>query len=227
MSLVETQKKIAKEVLEELEIIDPNCILAGGAPRDWFFNKPAADLDFYIYDAHGNLNQTQWQERLNRTLLDVTPLGMIEGKGADEISEEYSSMQDLKYVFEGEHYGVKIQVMVMNKSTYHSVVGKFCMDTSKVWWKGYNIVPTWQFLVAHATSTLRVCEDHAPKQRYIDKMQEKFPTYSVVSDTARYQHRVKLVQNYYQVENETRMVSKWLDSFERKDVSLPFWFGGY
>lgn len=49
MKTVLEQKDIARELLCKLEITDPNCILAGGAPRDWWFDKVANDLDFYVY----------------------------------------------------------------------------------------------------------------------------------------------------------------------------------
>ena len=227
MNPVETQKAIAKEVLEELEIIDPNCILAGGAPRDWFFGKPATDLDFYLYDSYGGYTQSQWIERLNKTLLDVKPLGMIEGKARKEIDAEYTSMANLRYVFEGEHYGVKVQVMVMSEPTFTSVVNNFCMDTSKIWWKGGRVQPTWEFLRAHATRTLRICPEHAPKERYIDKMVAKFPTYRLVTDNREYAARIENFLKFNEVPNENRLINKWIDnhrSIDRDATSMPFVF---
>lgn len=228
LKLIETQKQIAKEVLEELEVIDPTCILAGGAPRDWFFNKPASDLDFYIYDARC-FGQSDWQKRLDKTLLDVKPLGFIEG----ETDEDYLSMKELRYVFEGEYYGVKIQVMIMNKSTYSSVVNHFCVDTSKIWWKGGSIIPTWDFLLAHATKTLKYNEGHEAKERYMLKMKEKYPTYRVITDDKKYSARVEMLSMFARRGCSSLshpVVKDWLDLIKPSltpDVSIPFYIGGY
>jgi len=227
MDVVKIQKEIAKEVLEELEVIDPFCILAGGAPRDWFFGKPASDLDFYVYDANF-LSQGVWTERLSKTLLDVKPLGMIEGKDNDEIDHEYTALKELRYVFEGEYMGMTVQVMVMSRPTFECVVDHFCMDNSKVWWKGEYIIPTFEFLLAHATRTLRVSEDHAPKMRYIDKMVKKFPDYRLVLGTQAYAYRVDRFLEGAEVVQPRNLVGKWLDltdKVDRPNVSLPFWFG--
>jgi len=45
---ISVEKSIADEVLSRLEVIDPTCILAGGAPRDWWLGQSCNDLDFYI-----------------------------------------------------------------------------------------------------------------------------------------------------------------------------------
>ena len=52
---IEEQQEVAKYVLQKLEIIDPCCILAGGAPRDWDLGTPANDLDFYLYLGHNSV----------------------------------------------------------------------------------------------------------------------------------------------------------------------------
>ena len=46
---IEKQMSVAQNVLNKLEFFDPSCILAGGAPRDWYFGNLANDLDFYVY----------------------------------------------------------------------------------------------------------------------------------------------------------------------------------
>jgi hypothetical protein len=225
--LVKIQKEIAKEVLAGLEIIDPTCILAGGAPRDWFFGKPATDLDFYIYDARCDLGQTAWMERLNKTLLDVKPLGLIEGKDPVDVDHEYTSMEHLRYVFEGTHLGMTVQVMVMSEPTYNCVVDNFCTDLSKAWWKGHNVVPTCEFLLAHATRTIKLCDNHNPSARYIKKIMAKFPTYVLETCDTCYSERVRKFKEEAGVERNNQLVKKWIDLADKGDrdgVSLPFWF---
>lgn len=46
---IEEQNVVAKKVLEKIKIVDPYVILAGGAPRDWYFGNPCNDLDIYYY----------------------------------------------------------------------------------------------------------------------------------------------------------------------------------
>lgn len=41
---LQIEKQTAQIVLNTLCTIDKNCILAGDAPRDWYFNKPATDF---------------------------------------------------------------------------------------------------------------------------------------------------------------------------------------
>ena len=43
MSIVK-QQLTANDILSKLEIIDPYVILAGGAPRDWYFGDECRDL---------------------------------------------------------------------------------------------------------------------------------------------------------------------------------------
>lgn len=226
MDLIKIQKEIAKEVLEELEVIDPHCILAGGAPRDWFFNKPASDLDFYVYDPL-NLSQKAWMDRLSKTLLDVKPLGMVEGKSDKDVEEEYTAMKDLRYVYEGEYMGVIVQVMVMNMPTFTSVIDNFCVENSKIWWKGGQLHPSWEFLVSHATRTIKVCKEHAPKQRYLDKMVKKFPTYKLITGDSEYSERVEVIKSLLGATEDYEVIEKvFEDNLNiKRGVSLPFFFG--
>lgn len=208
--LITIQKEIAKEVLEALEVIDPSCLLAGGAPRDWFFGKPATDLDFYVYDAR-DLGQTVWLDRLNKTLLDVEILGNVEGKTAEDVDCEYSSMEHLRYVFEGKYMGMTVQVMVMSVPTYSSVLNHFCSDICKIWWKGNKVIPTIEFMLAHATRTINVADHTEPKKRYLTKMMEKFPSYRLVMNGEAYTKRVKRFQETAEARSSSHLVSMWVD----------------
>lgn len=42
------QKALALSVLKKVGALDPMAVIAGGAPRNWFYNKPARDLDIYF-----------------------------------------------------------------------------------------------------------------------------------------------------------------------------------
>lgn len=45
---VEEQKKHAKRLLADLSGYFDNVLIAGGAPRNWTYNRPANDFDIYI-----------------------------------------------------------------------------------------------------------------------------------------------------------------------------------
>lgn len=46
---VNRQKLVADDILSRLELLDPRCIVAGGAPRDWHLGKTAKDIDVFLY----------------------------------------------------------------------------------------------------------------------------------------------------------------------------------
>lgn len=165
---IKIQKEIAKSILKDLEVIDPNCILAGGAPRDWFFNKPANDLDYYIH-----------VDELQRKFIGDR-LARLGYKGAVKLGHKdptYKSLKTLKEVWEFEHMGQRVQVMVMSESTYTSVLSHFNLDTSKAWWKGYSVRYEPEFILAHMFKLLMVDGDEPPKSAYVDKMTARYPDY--------------------------------------------------
>lgn len=59
--MIKEQQNVADSILKKLSAIDENVILAGGAPRDWYFNHTATDLDFYL---KGNGCSTQMLKQL-------------------------------------------------------------------------------------------------------------------------------------------------------------------
>lgn len=46
---IDYQKSVADIVLSKLELLDRYCIIAGGAPRDWYLGMEATDIDVYLY----------------------------------------------------------------------------------------------------------------------------------------------------------------------------------
>lgn len=169
---IEKQKSIATEVLHKLEAIDPSCILAGGAPRNWFFGKEAKDLDFYIHLPSETMNATEL--RFKRVDLGVKHVDYKSDKWKD-----YGIMEHLFRIYEGEYQGQKVQVMVMNESTYHSVVPYFGVSICKFWWKGYDVQPTNEALISIITKTLFVKDDYSAKEIHVEKQKRYFPNYKV------------------------------------------------
>lgn len=165
------QKEIAKELLHKLEAIDPFCILAGGAPRNWFLGLEANDLDFYIH----------LDETLAATELRFKRAGLA-AKHVDFKSskwETYGTMEHLFRIFEVEYDGMKVQIMCMRESTFTSVVPCFGVSICMFWWKGYNVVPTDMALTSLLTKTLYIKSNYSAKELHVVKMKQYFNDFKV------------------------------------------------
>lgn len=169
---IEKQKIIAKEVLHKLEVIDPSCILAGGAPRNWFFGKEANDLDFYIHLPSETMYSTEL--RFKRAGLEVNHVDYKSEKWKD-----YGIMKHLFRIYEGDYRGQKVQVMVMDEPTFQSVVPYFGVSICKFWWKGRDVKPTNEALISIITKTLFVKDDYSAKEIHVEKQKKYFPDYKV------------------------------------------------
>jgi hypothetical protein len=201
---IEKQQLIAEELLHILEGADPHVILAGGAPRDWYFNKLANDLDFYVYLQPA----TQCFENLRwKSLgLDLEHIGReVSGETGD-----YECMEHLSRVYEGLYKGQKYQVMVMRKSTFDCVVSNFGCSVCMAWWKGINggVRVTEQFLLSHATKTLFIKDDYTAKVVHVAKMQERYPNYTTKSFKYYDSARIAFQRKYdcYDITNKAKEI---------------------
>ena len=171
------QKTIADYILGRLFLIDPYCILAGGAPRDWSQGLVANDLDFYIHSSNPidvvkkQLDHLQFD--------DVGSLGYSK-ESLEESGSAYCSMKDLRHVFETHYHGVKVQFMVMGKPTFFSVVPKFGVTISKFWYKDGVIHDTPEARASFASKVIGYRDDFSCKETYFKKMKERYPDYTFV-----------------------------------------------
>jgi len=144
---IEQQKQVATDVLNKLEFFDPSCILAGGAPRDWYFGNVANDLDFYVYFRPDlPLSWRVWQ--LNKVGLKNFSM---KGRGDGEFPENYKRNPHLMCVFEGIYKGEKVQVMFMDQKTFHCVVDMFPFGICQAWWKGEDHIDYFTKSSIHTT----------------------------------------------------------------------------
>ena len=172
MNTINNQKEIAREVLTKLQACDPHCILAGGAPRNWFFNKEAKDLDFYIYLKHETIGANEL--RFKSIGLDVKRMEFEELKNSS-----YKFMQHLFRVYEGEYKGENVQVMVMQEPTFTSVVDDFGVSICEFWWNGGEVKATKQALTSVLTKKLFYKNDYSAKETHVEKMVCYFPEYTL------------------------------------------------
>ncbi len=105
---IEKQLDIADKIYDKLKIVDPYCILAGGAPRDWYFNNPARDLDFYFTSIGSTFGAVKKQ--LSKLFDDVTLLMDKEGYPAGRTSM-YKTMPFLKRIWEFTVDGIPVQLI--------------------------------------------------------------------------------------------------------------------
>lgn len=111
---IEQQQIIAEKVYDGLSMIDPHCILAGGAPRDWYYETTATDLDFYFYTHTPEIQSTQ--KRLIRLLpefhfkCDSEKSQVRREMGSGSI---YAHMKNIRRIWDGEYQGLKVQLIQM------------------------------------------------------------------------------------------------------------------
>lgn len=170
LNIIEKQKSVAKEFLNLLEITDPNCILAGGAPRDWWLDLVANDLDFYVYWGE---HTTVGEDEMRLTRLGFTPKRMQ----WNEQVLNYGTIPELRRVYEIDFKGEKIQVMVMSKPTFTCVIDRFGVSVSKAWFKGESIRFNEEFLLSHLTKVCFLKDNYNAKETYVEKITRKFPDY--------------------------------------------------
>lgn len=171
MKTIEHQKSVALKILRKLETFDPTCILAGGAPRDWYFGNLATDLDFYVY----------FRPDLQRWFLDkqLASLGLTCGiKGDSEFPENYKRNPYLRHVYEGRMGGEVYQIMFMSEPTFHTVVPLFPFGICQAWWKGDEIFTSLEFDKSVRHKVLYLLNYlYSDADGYIQKIKNKFPDY--------------------------------------------------
>lgn len=109
------QLAVANEVLEKLSSKFEDCVLAGGAPRDWSRGERAKDLDFFVY---GEMSVEQTSELLG-----------VEMKMLGEEKYVHSPFDVLEGVWEGE----TIQI-IFTKAPTSERIKNFPANCSKIWY---------------------------------------------------------------------------------------------
>ena len=197
----EKQQQQANRYIQQLQQIDPLAILAGGAPRDWWFNKPATDLDIFIHPGECGKKPKYWKERL-------------ESKGfkVKEVKTKYCTKQDtssfafvnkfvgfVEQIFKPSNYHaelsmnpylecvidlevepgeIPVQVMIMNQSVHDCTYTKFPVSVSQIWYRDNKLNPTKDFMVTNKHGVMYVTgQDNSAGGKYTKKIREKFPEF--------------------------------------------------
>ena len=173
---IEQQKEIAKSVYSKLKIIDPNCLLAGGAPRDWYFGKECNDLDFYYVSTATTVSSCRKQ--LERTFegAEIKTLSEIHGDGSREMIGLYKKMPDLLRVWQMNIEGMNVQLVQLSApGSQFKVVG--CMDVSicKIWADvNLKLYPSTEFKKTIASKSMFLSEGYSWGDPHPQKMKQRF-----------------------------------------------------
>lgn len=125
MLSIEEQKNIADKIIIRLRAVDPYCILAGGAPRDWHFGNPANDLDIYIWQQHNAQNACICQ--LKSAGFEVSPVGSEDNRCMYEANSAINAVYNVK------GFDMQVQIISLNTSTFN-VVDTFPFSICKAWY---------------------------------------------------------------------------------------------
>lgn len=179
--MIDTQMKLAQKILGRLEAVDPHCILAGGAPMDWYLGNTAKDLDIYFYP--GDRGTTS---AVNRQLLSAFGEQLYNSrieKHIDRIHEEdsvYATMHYIKRILDFEIDGVAVQLIEMRKPTFESVIPAFASDAVSCWWKSMStgVKGTPYFYLSHEFKKITLNERYSKDHKYVKKLKSKLSNYS-------------------------------------------------
>lgn len=168
---VEQQKIIADEIYAKLQVIDPYCILAGGAPRDWYFGNPANDLDFYFYSNGSTIGVVRKQLEAQ---FGTVQLLMDRERCAS--SPLYKTMEDLVRIWEMEYQGQKVQMIQLgNPRSTFKVVDKMDVSVCQVWYIGGEVKLSENFKLTLASNIMfPTAEGYSWSDPHAQKMITRF-----------------------------------------------------
>ncbi len=166
---IESQKDIANLVYEKLQAIDPQCVLAGGAPRDWYFGNPANDLDFYFCSTGSTVASVEKQFK-KVGLENVVPTD------CPHQSELYQSMEGLVRIWDTTVAGMKVQLIQMDRPEHRwKVVDNMDVSVCKVWYSQKGQICLHQdFKLTVASGIMFLKENYRWADKHGKKMVERF-----------------------------------------------------
>lgn len=152
-------------ILNELKPFLINPIVAGGAPRDWYFNVKAKDIDIFVDP----------QETIE-LMSKITELGCTEitEQTGENLPEHYRS-DYITSVISFNYQRTAIQIIV--KNTTESPLLNFPCSLCLITYKDFSINPTQDFLNSVHFGKISILETCG--MRYIKKITKRFYTYEL------------------------------------------------
>lgn len=167
---IESQKALADGLLDVLYKISPYVMLAGGAPRDWYFGEEANDLDIYLYSPASTIGAM---------LKQLKACTGIDFKFNAELMQDdnslYKHMPQLRRIFEAEMEGMKVQIMQLNNPLDEfRVVENMSTSICKIWYQQGKTHLTKDFKLSVATKCMFLKDEYKWTDPHPKKMAEKF-----------------------------------------------------
>ena len=168
--MIANQLEIAEKLLQKLKVVDPFAMIAGGAPRDWRFNTPAKDLDVYLRMPNHNTIGLVQELALRIGIINFRILGKT-------TETSYAELPHLKWVFEGEYDGMKVNLMVMEKGVQEEIVKDFDVAICKAWFDGSQCHYHEEFEFCIKTGVCVVHERYTGREAHVQRMAKRFPQF--------------------------------------------------
>lgn len=166
---IEHQKFVADTFLDKMFPIDPYCIVAGGAPREWHFGKVASDIDLFFYTGHRAMGCID-------AMLKSVGVEYTDVQVGGAIPEWYKLNPHLKGVYNVVYQGVKIQLIRMDKHTHDCVIPNFPLSICHAWYKNYKIHLEKPFIRGEKFKAIyKTAEIYNDEHAYVQKILAKFP----------------------------------------------------
>lgn len=169
MQTIEFQKEVAAKVYKMLQLADPDCLLAGGAARDWYFETLCNDLDFYFCSTACTMGSTKRQ-------LEAIGLKGVKHIADPYTSDLYKSMEGLLRIWECDVDGMKVQLIQLQSAKYRwKVVENMDISICKAYCKpNMSIVLTKDFKLTLASGIMFLKPGYSWSDKHAVKMRERY-----------------------------------------------------
>jgi hypothetical protein len=171
--IINKQKDIAYDILQKLKVFDNNIVLAGGAVRDWYNNKPADDLDIYI----------QYFD-VDKVIEGLPYLGLkLHMVKTSSLLDNYEKAWYLTDVLEIMYQNQKIQLMIVGVPT-EGILKEFPINITRATMdKDRNFYYSKEFLLGFKEKTIENILDYRYNNdhKYIQKIKSKFPDWNYLN----------------------------------------------
>lgn len=166
---IEEQKNVASSVYSKLRLADPDCLLAGGAPRDWYFNEVCNDLDFYFCSTACTMGSTKKQ-------LESIGFTNVRHIADPYTSELYKSMDGLVRIWECDFEGMRVQFIQLATPQHRwKVVNNMDISICKAYCPANMEIKLHQdFKLTVASKIMFLKDGYDWDQKHAVKIQERF-----------------------------------------------------
>lgn len=179
--LIKKQKGVANKIISQFKKMNYKILLAGGAPRNWYFNKPAKDLDFWI-DSSNRCSDFE----THLTIIDALNVNKLDNPFEVKMYErtgEYTSTDFVKASYSCLIDDIEVQ-FIMVKGNPYNVVEKFGTSICMFYFVGDNIEmeKITEFSLAHKIIYYQDGFDGIEKgklYKHIEKIKSYFPDYKI------------------------------------------------